>query len=118
MITLRINSQAHLGPLSELPGQAATPIRDRLSFPNPAHQAAEKRGFYNGNIPQEINKRFMTTWTPWGFLRTRPGQGNGFMRGNDEHQREDRPEQPGGWLGRPMPLGRGGLKGVHPLIPK
>jgi len=54
MITLRIDNQAHLSPLSELPGQAATQIKDRLIFPNPAHQEAVKRGFYAGNLPQEI----------------------------------------------------------------
>ena len=44
MITLRINSQAHLSPRSEIPGQVAVQIRDRLTFPNPGHQEAEKRG--------------------------------------------------------------------------
>jgi len=29
-------------------------IRDRLTFANPAYQEAEKRGFYTGNIPQQI----------------------------------------------------------------
>lgn len=54
MITVRINSQTHLSPLSEIPGQVAAQIRDRLTFPNPAHLEAEKRGFYTGNIAQEI----------------------------------------------------------------
>ena len=54
MLTVRIDYQAHLGPLSEIPGQVATQIRDRLTFANPAHQEAEKRGFYTGNIPREI----------------------------------------------------------------
>jgi hypothetical protein len=48
MITLRIDSQAHLGPLLDLHGQVVTQVKDRLSFPNPAHQEAEKRDFYNG----------------------------------------------------------------------
>jgi superfamily II DNA or RNA helicase len=54
MITLRIDNLAHLGPLSELSGEVATLIRDRLTFANPAHQEAEKRGFYTGNIPRQI----------------------------------------------------------------
>ena len=32
----------------------ATQIKDRLTFPNPAYQEAEKRGFSTWNIPQEI----------------------------------------------------------------
>jgi hypothetical protein len=54
MITVRIDYQTHLGPLSEIPGQVATQIRDRLSFPNPAHQEAQRRGFSTWNIPQQI----------------------------------------------------------------
>ncbi|MBM4302171.1 MAG: DEAD/DEAH box helicase [Deltaproteobacteria bacterium] len=54
MLTVRIDNQAHLGPLSELPGQVATQIRDRLTFQNPAHQEAEWRGYWTGNIPKEI----------------------------------------------------------------
>ena len=54
MITLRIDYQAHLGPVSEIPGQVATQIKDRLTFANPAYQEAEKRGYWTGNIPKEI----------------------------------------------------------------
>jgi superfamily II DNA or RNA helicase len=54
MITIRIDYQTDLGPLSEIPGQVATQIKDRLTFPNPAHQEAERRGYWTGNIPQEI----------------------------------------------------------------
>jgi len=54
MITLRIDYQSHLGPLSELPGPVATQIKDRLTLANPAHMEAEKRGYWTGNIPREI----------------------------------------------------------------
>lgn len=54
MIVLRIDNRAHLSPLSEIPGQVATQIKDRLTFANPAYQEAEKRGYWTGNIEQEI----------------------------------------------------------------
>lgn len=54
MVTIKIDSRAHLGLLSEFPAQVGRQIKDRLTFPNPAFQEAEKRGFSTWNIPQEI----------------------------------------------------------------
>ena len=49
-----IDSHANLYPLSRLPGGVVDRIKARLTFPNPAYQEAEKRGFYTGNIPRVI----------------------------------------------------------------
>jgi superfamily II DNA or RNA helicase len=54
MVTVKINNQAHLFPLAHLSAGVLARIRDRLTFANPAHQEAERRGFYTGNIPREI----------------------------------------------------------------
>ena len=54
MVTLTINNQAQLYLVSKIPGAVLNRIKARLTFPNPAHQEAEKRGFYTGNIPREI----------------------------------------------------------------
>lgn len=54
MVTLSIDRQASLHPLAHLPAGVLARIRERLTFPNPAHAEAEKRGFYTGNIPREI----------------------------------------------------------------
>ncbi len=54
MVTLKVDSWTHLGPVSEIPGPVATQIRSRLTFANPVHQEAERRGFSTWNIPQEI----------------------------------------------------------------
>ena len=43
-----IDTHANLYPLSHLPGAVVDRIKARLTFPNPAHQEAEKRGFYTG----------------------------------------------------------------------
>jgi superfamily II DNA or RNA helicase len=39
---------------SDLPSAVLERVMGRLTFPNPAYQEAEKRGFYTGNIPQFI----------------------------------------------------------------
>ncbi len=49
-----IGTHANLYPLSRLPGGVADRVKARLSFPNPAHQEAERRGYWTGNIPKEI----------------------------------------------------------------
>ena len=54
MVALKVDSWAHLGPLSRLPGGVVNQIKARLTFPNPAHQEAERRGYWTGNIPKEI----------------------------------------------------------------
>lgn len=54
IMRILIDTHANLYPLSRLPGAVADRVKDRLTFPNPAHQEAEKRGFYTGNIPREI----------------------------------------------------------------
>jgi superfamily II DNA or RNA helicase len=54
MVTLIINNQAQLYLISKIPGSVLNRIKARLTFPNPAHQEAEKRGFYTGNIPRVI----------------------------------------------------------------
>lgn len=92
MTILRIDSQAHLGPLSEIPGQAAAQIRDRLTFPNPAYLEAEKRGFYTGNIPPEI-KGYQFDGArliiPRGFTRQLVGilRGAGVQYRLEDHRR-------------------------------
>ena len=55
MISLKITSHAHLGPFNAADHQeVCDQITQRLTFPNPAYQEAEKRGFYTGNIPRQI----------------------------------------------------------------
>ncbi len=54
MITLTINNQTCLAPASGLPYSVLAQIKVRLTFDNPAYLEAEKRGFYTGNLPQEI----------------------------------------------------------------
>ena len=44
MVTLTINSQSQLYLVSKIPGSVLNRIKARLTFPNPAHQEAEKRG--------------------------------------------------------------------------
>jgi len=51
-VTLKIDAQAHL--IGHLPVTVADRIKGRLTFPNPAFLEAEKRGFYTGNLEQEI----------------------------------------------------------------
>lgn len=51
-VTLKIDSQAHL--VGHLPVAVADRIKGRLTFSNPAFLKAEKRGFYTGNLEQEI----------------------------------------------------------------
>jgi superfamily II DNA or RNA helicase len=54
MITLRIDNQASLYPLTQISGTMVSQVKARLTFLNPAYLEAEKRGFYTGNIAQEI----------------------------------------------------------------
>ena len=49
----RIDNRAPLS-LSHLPAGVVGQIQDRLTFLNPAHQEAERRGFYTGNISRQI----------------------------------------------------------------
>jgi hypothetical protein len=49
-----IDSHTNLSPLSRLPGRVADRIKARLPFPNPAHQEAEKSGYWTGDIHQQI----------------------------------------------------------------
>ena len=53
MIVFRIDNRAQLS-LSHLPASVVGQIQDRLTFLNPAHQGAERRGFYTGNISRQI----------------------------------------------------------------
>jgi superfamily II DNA or RNA helicase len=72
MITLRIDNQTHLYPLSNLPGSVLASIRGRLTFPNPAFLEAEKRGFWTGNMDREIHGYQVegdTLIIPRGFTR-------------------------------------------------
>jgi len=55
MITLKIDSQAHLYRLNQIHVHLVSEIKARLSFGNPAYQEAEKRGFSTWNIPQQIH---------------------------------------------------------------
>lgn len=52
MLSLKIDSRAHL--TGHLPGAVADRIKARLTFPNPAHQEAEKRWYWTGDIPHHI----------------------------------------------------------------
>jgi len=92
MITIRIDYQAHIEPLSEIPGQVATQIRDRLTFANPAYQEAEKRGYWTGNIPQQIQgyrAEGDALVTPRGFAAqlVRILRGAGVQYNLDDHRR-------------------------------
>jgi superfamily II DNA or RNA helicase len=72
MVTVTINNWTHLYPLRAIPASVLTRIRERLTFPNPAHQEAERLGFYAGHIPREI-RCFQETASgllvPRGFTR-------------------------------------------------
>jgi len=54
MITLKIDNQAHLYPLNQIPAHLVSQIKARLSFQNPAFLEAQKRGFSTWSIPKEI----------------------------------------------------------------
>jgi superfamily II DNA or RNA helicase len=52
LITLKIDTQTHLN--LPLPSGLVEQIQDRLTFPNPAYEEAERRGFSTWNIAKEI----------------------------------------------------------------
>lgn len=54
MITLRVNNQAHLAPLSGIPSPLLVRVKSRLTFDNPEYGEAVRRGFSTWNIPREI----------------------------------------------------------------
>ncbi|MFZ5448165.1 MAG: DEAD/DEAH box helicase [Thermodesulfobacteriota bacterium] len=77
---LEITNQTRLSPLSALFVSVAARIMDRLTFANPAHAEAEKRGFSTWNIPAEIKGYSLAgdvLITPRGFTR----QLVGILRG-------------------------------------
>ena len=89
MLTLLINNFAHLY-LTHLPAGVVGQVKDRLTFANPAHLEAERRGFYTGNIAREI-KGYRVDGDrliiPRGFTR----QVMGILRGAGiQYQIEDR----------------------------
>jgi SNF2 family DNA or RNA helicase len=92
MITLKVDNQAHLYPASGLPGSVLNQIEARLTFPNPAHQEAEKRGFSTWNITEKI-KGFSIDGdrltTPRGFIRQLVGilRGTGIQFQIEDHRR-------------------------------
>jgi superfamily II DNA or RNA helicase len=51
---LRVDNRVHIYPASHLPRGVLAQIHSRLTFSNPAHQEAERRGFSTWNIPKEI----------------------------------------------------------------
>jgi len=51
---IRIDSLAHLSPLSQPPGALITQIKAWLTFNNPAFLEKERRGFSNWDTPREI----------------------------------------------------------------
>jgi hypothetical protein len=53
-LKILIDTHTNFYPLSRRPGGVADRIKDRLTFPTPAFQEAQKRGFYTGDIPQEV----------------------------------------------------------------
>jgi hypothetical protein len=53
MLTLKIDSQAHL--TGHLPDGVADRIKARLTFPTPAYLEAQKRGFATWNTPQKLS---------------------------------------------------------------
>lgn len=92
MIILRIDTQARLYPLAHLPAGVLARIKDRLTFPNPAYLEAEKRGFYTGNIPQEIRGYEVEgdfLIIPRGFTRQLVGiiKGAGLAYRIEDHRR-------------------------------
>jgi hypothetical protein len=54
VITLRVDSRAHLAPVSKIPGFLLDQIKRRLTFPNPDYLENERRGFSNWDTPQEV----------------------------------------------------------------
>jgi hypothetical protein len=92
MLTLKIDSQAHLSPASELSAGVLARIKDRLSFPNPAYLEAE-----NGDItPGTSTGRFAAT----GKRATRlssPGASAGILWGSPGRRRSCTLAYVGGW---------------------
>jgi superfamily II DNA or RNA helicase len=91
IITVRIDNQVHLC-LSNLPYGILARIKRRLSFPNPAFLEAEKRGFWTGNMDQEIKGYQVdgdTLVVPRGFTRQLVGiiSGAGLRYELDDHRR-------------------------------
>jgi len=87
---LLIDNLVHLRPASRLSASILNQIKRRLTFSNPAHAEAERRGFYTGNIPREIKGYRMDGGAliiPRGFTR----QLAGILRGAGVQYRiEDR----------------------------
>jgi hypothetical protein len=54
MLLLTVTNIVGLGPVSRLPASVLVRIKSRLTFPNPAHLEAQRRGFSTWNIPQQI----------------------------------------------------------------
>jgi superfamily II DNA or RNA helicase len=72
MIIIRIDNRTRLTPLRNLPGGVLARIKRRLTFINPAFLEAEKRGFWTGNMDQEIKGYQVDSDTlviPRGFTR-------------------------------------------------
>ena len=54
MLLLTVTNIVTLFPVSRLPAAVLGRTKSRLTFPNPAYQEAERRGYWTGNIPKEI----------------------------------------------------------------
>jgi len=77
---ISIDKKICLYPLSQLPYSVVTQIKTRLTFDNPAHQEAERRGFSTWNILREIRGYRMNAdvlTVPRGFTQ----QLEGILRG-------------------------------------
>ena len=53
-MVIKIDNQASLYPTVRLPVPVLRQILARLSFPNPAYQEAQKRGYWTGDLEREI----------------------------------------------------------------
>lgn len=92
MVTLSIDYQTRLHPLASFPTGVLARIKAPLTFPNPACQEAERRGFYTGNIPREIRGYQIeadTLTIPRGFARQLVGiiKGAGIRYRIEDHRR-------------------------------
>jgi superfamily II DNA or RNA helicase len=54
MLLLTVTNIVTLDPVSLLPASVLVRIKSRLTFPNPAHIEAQRRGFSTWNIPKQI----------------------------------------------------------------
>lgn len=72
MIIIIVTNRLEIGPIDQISGFLLKHIKAPLTFPNPAYQEAERRGFSTWNIPKEIRGYQVegdTLFIPRGFTR-------------------------------------------------